>query len=100
MNTPAIRRYKPHHFPVEIISHGVWLYYQSCLSYWDVEELLFAPGTMVSYEAIRKRFLATYGPITQYFRPCHHRFSASAYRQKMQQRFHSWQELTILPTAA
>jgi hypothetical protein len=28
--------------PVEIISHGVWLYFRFCLSYRDVEELLFA----------------------------------------------------------
>jgi putative transposase len=47
-----------------------------------------------------QRFLAAYGPIAQYFRPRRHRLSASAYRQGMQQRFHTWQELTTLPTAA
>ena len=42
MNTLApTNRYKNHRFPVEIISHGVWLYYRFCLSYRDVEELLF-----------------------------------------------------------
>jgi putative transposase len=55
MNTPApANRYKNHRFPVEIISHGVWLYYRFCLSYRDVEELLFTRGVSVTYEAIRK----------------------------------------------
>ena len=47
-------RYKHHRFPAEIISHGVWLYYRFCLSYRDVEELLFVRGILVTYEAIRK----------------------------------------------
>src|SRR6266700_5463674 len=47
-------RYKHHRFPAEIISHGVWLYYRFCLSYRDVEELLFTRGILVTYEAIRK----------------------------------------------
>jgi putative transposase len=46
--------YKHHRFPAEIISHGVWLYYRFCLSYRDVEELLFERGVVVTYEAIRK----------------------------------------------
>jgi putative transposase len=46
--------YKKHRFPPEIISHGVWLYFRFCLSYRDVEELLFARGIIVTYEAIRK----------------------------------------------
>ena len=238
MNTPASgTRYKNYRFPVEIISHGVWLYYRFCLSYRDVEELLFVRGIIVSHKAIRKwcrkfgqqyanqlrrrrprpgdkwhldevfltingerhylwravdqdgnvldilvqrgrdktaaktffrkllkgltyaprviitdklksygaakreilpgvehrqhrylnnraenshqptrqrerrmqgcksaghaqRFLAAYGPITQHFRPRRHRLSASAYRQEMQRRFDTWQELTTLPTAA
>jgi putative transposase len=55
MNTPtSTNRYKNHRFPAEIISHGVWLYYRFCLSYRDVEELLFARGIIVTYEAIRK----------------------------------------------
>jgi putative transposase len=237
MNTSLTDRYKHHRFPAEIISHGVWLYYRFCLSYRDVEELLFVRGVTVSYEAIRKwcrkfgqqyanqlrrrrprpgdtwhldevfltihgerqylwravdqdghildilvqprrdkaaakrffrkllkrltyvprvlitdklksyeaarrellssvehrqhrylnnraenshqptrqrerrmqgfkspgqaqRFLAAYGPITQHFRPRRHRFSASAYRQEMSQRFDTWQQITTLPTAA
>jgi putative transposase len=71
MNTPAIKRYTHHRFPVEVISHAVWLYFRFCLSYRDVEELLFACVVTVSYEAIRKR-----------------------------QRFHSWRDITNLPTAA
>jgi putative transposase len=56
MNTPVFTdRYKNHRFPAEIINHGVWLYYyQFCLSYRDVEELLFIRGVIISYEAIRK----------------------------------------------
>jgi putative transposase len=54
MNTSLTDRYKHHRFPAEIISHGVWLYYRFCLSYRDVEELLFVRGVTVSYEAIRK----------------------------------------------
>ena len=54
--TPPItpERCKHHRFPAEIISHGVWLYYRFCLSYRDVEELLFVRGVLVSYEALRK----------------------------------------------
>jgi putative transposase len=54
MNTPSTNRYKKHCFPAEIISHGVWLYFRLCLSYRVVEELLFARGIIVTYEAIRK----------------------------------------------
>jgi transposase-like protein len=54
MNTPSTNRYKHHCFPGEINSHGVRLYFRFCLSYRDVEELLFARGIIVTYEAIRK----------------------------------------------
>jgi putative transposase len=53
MHTPSSNRYKHHRFPAEIIIHGVWLCYRFCLSYRDVEELLFARGIVVTYEAIR-----------------------------------------------
>jgi putative transposase len=46
--------YTHHRFPAEIISHGVWLYDRFCLSYRDVEELLFVRGVIVSYEAMRQ----------------------------------------------
>src|SRR5215216_7629421 len=51
--TPA-KKYKNHRFPVEIISHAVWLYFRFCLSFRDVEELLAERGRQVTYEAIRK----------------------------------------------
>jgi putative transposase len=55
MNTPARPdHYKHHRFPIAIISHGVWLYFRFCLSYRDVEELLFARGIIVTYETIRQ----------------------------------------------
>jgi putative transposase len=47
-----------------------------------------------------QRFLTAYGPIAQHFRPRRHRWSAPEYRQKMQQRFATWQDITSLPTAA
>ncbi len=47
-----------------------------------------------------QRFLAAYGPITQHFRPRRHLVSALADRQEMQQRVHTWREITNLPTAA
>jgi putative transposase len=51
---PSATRYKNHRFPVEIISHAVWLYFRFCLSFRDVEELLVERGVTVTYEAIRK----------------------------------------------
>src|SRR5215468_7896833 len=51
---PATTKYKNHRFPVEIISHAVWLYFRFCLSFREVEELLFERGVTVTYEAIRK----------------------------------------------
>jgi putative transposase len=50
----AATKYKNHRFPVEIISHAVWLYFRFCLSFRDVEEVLFERGVGVTYEAIRK----------------------------------------------
>src|ERR671911_720582 len=50
----SVPRYKNHRFPVEIISHAVWLYFRFCLSFRDVEELLLERGIIVTYEAIRK----------------------------------------------
>jgi putative transposase len=47
-----------------------------------------------------QRFLAAYGPIRQHFRPRRHLVSALAYRQEMRQRFHTWQDITHLPTDA
>jgi len=52
--SPAATKYKNHRFPVEIISHAVWLYFRFCLSFRAVEELLLERGVTVTYEAIRK----------------------------------------------
>ena len=41
---PPPTTYKNHRFPVEIISHAVWLYFRFCLSFRDVEELLVERG--------------------------------------------------------
>jgi putative transposase len=55
MDTPSAPTiYKHHRFPVEIISHAVWLYFRFCLSFRDGEELLSERGIKVTYEAIRK----------------------------------------------
>ena len=55
MTTPApSSHYKNHRFPAEIISHAVWRYFRFCLSFRDVEELLFERGVVVTSEAIRK----------------------------------------------
>jgi hypothetical protein len=51
---PATKKYKNHRFPVEIISHAVWLYFRFCLRFRDVEELLLERGVVVTYEAIRQ----------------------------------------------
>jgi putative transposase len=62
MNTTTPpNRYKHYRFPTETISHGVWLYDRFCLSYRDVEELLFARGIAVTYETIRK-WCRKFGP--------------------------------------
>jgi putative transposase len=37
-----------------MISHAVWRYFRFCRSDRDVEELLFARGILVTYEAIRQ----------------------------------------------
>src|SRR5499426_3505130 len=47
-----------------------------------------------------QRFLSTYGPISQHFRPRRHRFSAPAYRQELRTRFQVWQEITAPALAA
>src|SRR5262247_1238888 len=46
--------YKRYRFPSEIIAHSVWLYFRFCLSYRDVEELLFARGIIVTHETVRQ----------------------------------------------
>ena len=47
-------RYAGHRFPIEIISHTVWLYYRFGPSFRDIEELLAAQGVGLTYESIRQ----------------------------------------------
>ncbi|WP_210578336.1 IS6 family transposase [Streptomyces sp. GESEQ-4] len=45
--------YKGHRYPVEVISHCVWLYHRFPLSLREVEELMLERGATVSYETVR-----------------------------------------------
>ena len=46
--------YSNHRYPVEVISHCVWLYFRFPLSFREVEELMLERGVVVSYETIRR----------------------------------------------
>ncbi|MGW3658784.1 IS6 family transposase [Streptomyces sp. NPDC005151] len=46
--------YKGHRYPVEVISHCVWLYFRFPLSFREVEELVLERGVIVSYETVRR----------------------------------------------
>ncbi|WP_330436285.1 IS6 family transposase [Streptomyces sp. NBC_00825] len=52
--------YKGHRYPVEIISHCVWLYFRFPLSFREVEELMLERGMIVSHETVR-RWCAKFG---------------------------------------
>ncbi len=52
--------YKRHRYPSEIIAHAVWLYFRFSLSFRDVEELMAARGSVLSYEPVR-RLTLTFG---------------------------------------
>jgi putative transposase len=45
--------YKGYRYPVEIISHWVWLYHRFPLSLREVEEMMMERGVIVSSETIR-----------------------------------------------
>jgi putative transposase len=53
MTTFAAPSYRGCRFPSEIISRCVWLYFRFCLSFRDVQEMMFERGVAVSHEAIR-----------------------------------------------
>jgi putative transposase len=53
MKRPSDPHYR-HRFPVEVISHAVWLYHTFSLSFRDVELLLAERGVLVSYETVRR----------------------------------------------
>jgi putative transposase len=50
----AVASYAGFRYPVEIISHAVWLYFRFALSLRDVSELMLARGVVVSHETIRQ----------------------------------------------
>jgi putative transposase len=52
--------YKGHRYPVEVISHCVWLYHRFPLSFGEVEELMLERGVLVSHETVR-RWCAKFG---------------------------------------
>ncbi|MEW2490803.1 hypothetical protein AB0915_33100, partial [Streptomyces sp. NPDC048411] len=45
--------YRGHRYPVEVISHCVWLYFRFLLSFREVEELMLQRGVIVSHETVR-----------------------------------------------
>lgn len=59
MSTPILS-YKGHRYPVEIISHYVWLYFRFPFSFREVEELMLERGVVVSCEMIW-RWCAKFG---------------------------------------
>ncbi|PWI08864.1 IS6 family transposase [Streptomyces sp. NWU339] len=46
--------YKGHRYPVEVISHCVWLYFRFPLSFREVEELMPGRGVIVSHATVRR----------------------------------------------
>jgi putative transposase len=59
----VVPSYKGFRYPVEIISHCVWLYHRFPLSFREVEEMMLERGVVVTYETIRQwcgRFGQTY----------------------------------------
>ncbi|MFD5513701.1 IS6 family transposase [Streptomyces sp. NPDC127051] len=52
--SPGVLSYANHRYPVEVISHCVWLYFRFPLSFREVEELMLERGVIVSYETIRR----------------------------------------------
>ena len=46
--------YRGYQFPLDIISHAVWLYHRCGLSVRDIEDFLAQRNVTVTYEAIRQ----------------------------------------------
>jgi putative transposase len=64
--------YKGHRYPVEVISHCVWLYHRFPLSFREVEELMLERGIVVSYETVRHwcgKFGQTYADVLRRRQP-------------------------------
>ena len=53
--------YKRYRFPLQIIAHAVWLYFQFPLSPRLFEEMLLERGILVSYETVH-RWETKFGP--------------------------------------
>jgi putative transposase len=55
MSSPAAKSpHAGHRYPVEVISHVVWLCFRFPLSLRMVEEMLAARGIVVSHETVRR----------------------------------------------
>lgn len=54
MESEDVPSHKGHRYPVEIISHCVWLCFRFPLSFREVEELMLERGVEVSYETVRR----------------------------------------------
>ena len=50
----VVPSYKGFRYPVEVISHCVWLYYRFPLSFREVEEMMMERGVVVSHETLRQ----------------------------------------------
>jgi putative transposase len=50
--------YRGHRYPVEIISHAVWLYFRFPLSFREVEELMLQRGVIVVSSSPTRRSAA------------------------------------------
>jgi hypothetical protein len=49
----VVPSYKGFRYPVELISHCVWLYHRFPLSFREVEEMMLERGVVVTYEIDR-----------------------------------------------
>ncbi|WP_408994989.1 IS6 family transposase [Streptomyces europaeiscabiei] len=57
---PWLRRTRGHRYPVEVISHCVWLYHRFPLSFREAEGLMLERGIVLSSETVR-RWCAKFG---------------------------------------
>jgi DDE domain len=62
MDAASSSLYKGYRFPLESISHCVWLYHRFPLSLREVEEMMMKRGVIVSYETIRA-WCRTFGQV-------------------------------------
>ncbi len=84
--------YRRHRFPLGIIGHAE-------SSHRPTRQRQRRKGRFTS-PGSAQRFLATYGPIANHFRPRRHRLSADGYRETRDQHFATWREMMGPSTAA